>query len=160
MSSMQDAFRKMVAADKPFGSITPEEFVAAAESGQAPTCAARLTWDDEVAGHQWRLQEARMTLNHITIIEAGEEGEEVEIRAFHAVTVEVKDNAPRKETRYVPLDVVRQEENLVDQVMVEVEREFVRSKNKLTFYEEHVRAHRPRLAHVMDVVEAELETKE
>ena len=148
---------ELLAADKPFGGVTPEEFVEAAQSGKAPNCASRLTWDDDVAGYQWRLHEARNTLNAITITEADEEGEDDEIRAFHLVSVEVEDGEPHKERRYVPLSIIREESELVEQVIAQAKRELQRAKEKLALYEEHVREHHPKLARVMDAVDEHLE---
>jgi ParB-like chromosome segregation protein Spo0J len=101
--------------------------------------------------------DTKQTKDHIPLVEQDDEGEETEIRAFPLVNVEVENGEAHKERRYVPLNVVREEENLVEQVMTEAEQEFIRAANKLRFYEAHVRAERPGLARVMDVVEEELE---
>lgn len=146
-----------IATNKPFKSITAEEAVDAAENGEAPVFASLLTWNNREAARQWRLHQARNTLNHITVIEADEEGEETELRAFHMVSIELDNSEPHRERRYVPLAVVREEESLAEQVIAEAEREFIRARDKLRFYEAHVRAHHPNLARIMDVVSTELE---
>jgi hypothetical protein len=87
--------------------------------------------------------------------ERDDEGEETEIRGFH-IEVENDDDKGRI---YVPLNVLTEEANLQKQVMTEAEREFIHAANKLRFYEAHVRAERPDLARVMDVVEEELDKK-
>ena len=149
-----------IAGAKPEEGITAERFVEAAASGDAPTCASLLEWNDDKAGHNWRLHQARQALNHITLIEADEEGEETEIRAFHVVSVDVSNGDVHKERRYVPLSIVREDENLVKQVIAQAKEELLRAKNKLAHYEDHVREHAPELARVMDAVSENLEALE
>ena len=65
--------------------LTPESVVEYAKDRRT-TLNGLFEWNDEVAGHKWRLQQARKILNNITVEYVGKNDERKPIRAFVKTT--------------------------------------------------------------------------
>lgn len=74
--------------------VTPEELLNASRDEDSPTH-AEFDWDDSIAAHKWRLEQARLIIAHIRIIRADSQSEYKE-RAFVS--------APGGNHAYVPLE--------------------------------------------------------
>lgn len=87
------------------GGITPEAVV---EKAKEVTCVIHdmFEWDDRVAAHEHRLQQARSYIRSIVVYTEEHE----EIRAFHHVTVNT-------ENEYVPLDRALEAPELWQQIL-------------------------------------------
>lgn len=90
-------------------------------------------WDNEAAGHEYRLIQARHLLRSVeVVVEQG--GTERTTRAFHNVTLEVQDGA--KVHRYVPQEVVWKSPELTQQVITSARRELDGWVNRYEQYTE------------------------
>ena len=65
--------------------LTPESVVEYAKDRRT-TLNGLFEWNNEVAGHKWRLQQARKILNNITVEIVGKNNEKKPIRAFVKTT--------------------------------------------------------------------------
>ena len=85
------------------GHLTPEAVVKRARNPES-ALHAMLTWDDGEAADQYRLLQARSLIRRVVVrVEQPAENELVKIRAFV--------NVERGSTEYVPLALVRSDEN-------------------------------------------------
>jgi hypothetical protein len=111
------------------GVITPEEFVDKAKDAFSPLHPF-LEWDDSVAAHKHRLDQARWMLRSIVVYDEAAPGEKV--RAFHAVTL----SDPVAREAYVSHQIVWQKPELIDQVVNQAYRELRSFANKYRVYKE------------------------
>lgn len=78
-------------------------------------------WDDAAAGDKWRRHEAEKMARNIAVRVVGKDGAEHTMRAFLPVFIEVAGEQSRQR-HYVPIEVVEQEPDYVEQVVEEGKR--------------------------------------
>lgn len=66
-------------------------------------------WDNERAGHKWRLKQARDIINCISVVKEDVKGNELEVKAFVNVQIDsqgyLKENyAPKNRSYYISID--------------------------------------------------------
>ncbi|MCJ7760897.1 hypothetical protein MUP59_07155, partial [Candidatus Bathyarchaeota archaeon] len=71
------------------------------EHGVGSPIERHITWDDAEAGPKYRLNEARQILRSINVVI--QNGDKVEVRAFHRITVDVQ--TLKEADRYITLGV-------------------------------------------------------
>ena len=93
--------------------VTPEELLDASRDADSPTH-AEFDWDDSVAAHKWRLEQARLIIAHIRIIRADSQSEYKE-RAFVS--------APGGNHAYVPLETALGKEEYREHLLNQAKKE-------------------------------------
>lgn len=111
--------------------VSAEEFVGAARPESSPLH-GDLEWDDSVAGHQYRLQQAREILRSIMVVHVNGETSQP-TRAFHRVVV--ADDATSR-SAYVPASVVWEKQDYAAQVLEKARRELRNWSRRYREYEE------------------------
>lgn len=93
----------------------------------------QFTWDDSVAAHQHRLEEARHLVNHLVYVTGyDDEGKEETARAFHNVIVRNGET----ERGYVSDAVVWRNPKLAEQVIEAANRELAAWRDRYRSYSE------------------------
>jgi len=111
--------------------LTPGFVVEKARSQESPLH-GYFEWDNKNAGDLWRLQQATSLLNHIEVeITTGEE-EARTIRAF----LNVKEDTNGKDSIYVLIDTVADNEDYQQQVIEKAFRELIGWKERYKTYKE------------------------
>lgn len=111
------------------GAISAEQFVEQAKDEWSPLH-PYLEWDDTVAAHKHRLDQARWMLRSIVVADGSAPGEK--IRAFHRVTL----SDPVVTEAYVSHQIVWQKPELIDQVINQAYRELRSFASKYRIYKE------------------------
>lgn len=93
--------------------ITTDQFVEAAEAGDSPLHPL-LEWNDAKCGILYRKEQARHILNHLVILESGEER-----KAFHNVSAP----EPGEARQYLHLDRVRMSPEDASEVIADAQAE-------------------------------------
>jgi len=115
--------------------ITPEEVLEDAKKKSSPLHDF-FDWDDMSAASAYRIDQARYLLRSIEIVIVQEDSSEVEVRAFHNVTiVPVKDKEEKKQV-YVGVERAMKEEKLRKQVVDRALRELAVWEKKYKVYSE------------------------
>ena len=89
---------------------TPENILKSIKKNPRHTIYDCIEWDDKKASYQYRLQQVRNIVNHITI-EIEEIGSSVPVRAFYSVN-SIKDKGPV----YVDIEMAFKKEYYRDQI--------------------------------------------
>jgi hypothetical protein len=84
----------------------------------------RFEWNDETAGHQWRLEQARHLIRSVVLIETESHGEMAPVRAFAKITTENRSS-------YEPIMKVMSDSQLRAKVLTEVKEEIRGLRDKL-----------------------------
>jgi len=126
MSDLRAKFHEMYERD---GKLTPETIVAEAVSD--PLLHAELCWDDAVAGHQHRLEQARKLIRSVRwrYADPTENEPPKTVRAFVSVKTEIGHH-------YVPTEKVRDDPFLRQLALQEMEREWRALFKKFQEHEE------------------------
>ncbi len=109
------------------GALTPDAVVAAAEEEDHPLHSS-FTWDDDIAAHAHRINQARKLIRRVRIIAPRETStgvREIAVRGLASVV-------ERGVRQYVPVEEVMADDLLIDQVMAQIaaDLEALRSKYK------------------------------
>lgn len=91
-------------------------------------------WDDSVAAESYRRFQAEHLARSITIITTVQSGEEVEVRAFHAVHIKRTNGGPPNLKSYVSFANVAEDPALAEQVLEGAQRELRAWANKYRLY--------------------------
>lgn len=94
--------------------VTPEDVVEDAKDKDAPYH-LYFDWNNAVAAHKHRINQARKLIGAIVVKRINQEGEEEKVRAFHHVKITNKDGS--EERAYVRHEIVFQQPPLRDQVI-------------------------------------------
>lgn len=113
--------------------LTPEAVVEEAKNPESPLHHI-FDWDDTVAAHKWRLQQARVLINEIEIVV--ENG--TVYPAFENVTVvlETTDNSKETERQYFSRPEIMAEPNMREQVIRRAMAQAVYWKHQYSSYQE------------------------
>lgn len=79
-------------------------------------------WDDTEAAKQWRLQQARLLINHILVSVRTPSGDTVDTKAWHSVRITDADDETT-ERAYVSMSTVDSSPELREQVIATAKRE-------------------------------------
>lgn len=120
--SNADAQRVGQFLDEAFGEdvFTANDIVEYARPKESPLH-EDFTWDKDKAAEKWNLQEARMLVAAVMVVEAGKTKKEA-TRAFHHI-VEVTEEGTK--SGYTPDHVVWQREDFAEQVIEKAKRELI-----------------------------------
>jgi hypothetical protein len=88
--------------------LTPD-FVVSKSRAKSSVLHRLFEWDNERAGHKWRLKQARDIINCISVVKEDKLGKELEVKAFVSVQIDsqgyLKENyAPKNTSYYVSVD--------------------------------------------------------
>lgn len=116
------------------GYFTPESVVKDARREESPLHPF-FEWDDQKAGEQWRLQQARLIVNHfeITVKDSQTDGKTT-IRAWHSVNIDV--GQPVSQRVYVGVAEAMSQEKLRRQVVGNALRELRGWRDRYNTYQE------------------------
>ncbi len=128
------------------GTVTPEQYVAAAKPARSPIHDT-LTWDDVEAARQHRLDQARSILRSIVVVT--DESHRVQPRAYHNVVVVTSEGAHRA---YVPEHVVWRREDLAEQVVAQALAMLRAFKEKHSAYRGKLEVLRAALPHIEEAI--------
>lgn len=105
--SPEDAANELARIQNLYGKITPEVLVREATEKSSPLH-SYFEWDDEKAGHRWRVQQARILLNNIQV-KVVSDGEERRISVFEVTSTSEGyksiDTFTREDVEYVKADI-------------------------------------------------------
>lgn len=122
MSSLRD---QLLAVRDEHGTLTPAVVIAAATPEDSPLH-GRYEWDDEIAGHKYRLVQAAEDIRSVRVVYAeGKQGPK-SVRAFLAVRQD--DDSPNRE--YLPTEDVLADPMMRHLVLREMERDLATLKAK------------------------------
>jgi hypothetical protein len=113
-----------------------ENLVALAKPAKSPIH-KDFEWDDTIAGHQYRLEQARNILRSIMVVYTNGESTEP-TRAYHHVVVEIDGEMV---PAYVPSKVVWESPDLAAQVIDDAKRELATWAKRYKEYESLSEAH-------------------
>ena len=103
----EDAANELSRIQNVYGKITPEVIVREASDKSSPLH-SYFEWDDEKAGHRWRVQQARILLNNIQV-KVVSDGEERQISVFEVTSssegYKSIDTFTREDVEYVKADI-------------------------------------------------------
>lgn len=103
----EDAANELARIQNVYGKITPEVIVREASDKSSPLH-SYFEWDDERAGHRWRVQQARILLNNIQV-KVVSDGEERQISVFEVTSssegYKSIDTFTREDVEYVKADI-------------------------------------------------------
>lgn len=103
----EDAANELSRIQNVYGKITPEVIVREASDKSSPLH-SYFEWDDEKAGHRWRVQQARILLNNIQV-KVVSDGEERQISVFEVTSTSEGyksiDTFTREDVEYVKTDI-------------------------------------------------------
>lgn len=103
----EDAANELSRIQNVYGKITPEVIVREASDKSSPLH-SYFEWDDEKAGHRWRVQQARILLNNIQV-KVVSDGEERRISVFEVTSTSEGyksiDTFTREDVEYVKSDI-------------------------------------------------------
>lgn len=103
----EDAANELSRIQNVYGKITPEVIVREASDKSSPLH-SYFEWDDEKAGHRWRVQQARILLNNIQV-KVVSDGEERRISVFEVTSTSEGyksiDTFTREDVEYVKADI-------------------------------------------------------
>lgn len=103
----EDAANELSRIQNVYGKITPEVIVREASDKSSPLH-SYFEWDDEKAGHRWRVQQARILLNNIQV-KVVSDGEERRISVFEVTNTSEGyksiDTFTREDVEYVKTDI-------------------------------------------------------
>lgn len=103
----EDAANELARIQNVYGKITPEVIVREASDKSSPLH-SYFEWDDEKAGHRWRVQQARILLNNIQV-KVVSNGEERQISVFEVTSTSEGyksiDTFTREDVEYVKADI-------------------------------------------------------
>ncbi len=103
----EDAANELARIQNVYGKITPEVIVKEAGDITSPLH-NYFEWDDEKAGHRWRVQQARILLNNIQV-KVVSDGEERQISVFEVTSssegYKSIDTFTREDVEYVKADI-------------------------------------------------------
>lgn len=103
----EDAANELSRIQNVYGKITPEVIVREASDKSSPLH-SYFEWDDEKAGHRWRVQQARILLNNIQV-KVVSDGEERRISVFEVTSTSEGyksiDTFTREDVEYVKTDI-------------------------------------------------------
>lgn len=103
----EDAANELSRIQSVYGKITPEVIVREASDKSSPLH-SYFEWDDEKAGHRWRVQQARILLNNIQV-KVVSDGEERQISVFEVTSTSEGyksiDTFTREDVEYVKADI-------------------------------------------------------
>jgi hypothetical protein len=108
------------------GRVTPEMIVKASESEDS-LLHEHFEWDNEKAGHSYRIWQARCLLNKMTLDVEGSE-----VRAFENLVIRVDS---KKTQGYFSIDTIMQNKNLKNAVVKQVQKELMSMLKKYKRYE-------------------------
>ncbi len=115
------------------GLATPAAIVEDAEDVSSPIHDF-FEWNDEVAGHRYRLNQAHFYLRHIVVVPAEKKAP---VRAFHSVKITTDENEQRG---YAPLARILSDEGLLNQVIESAQRELQSWRRRYGQYKALARA--------------------
>lgn len=124
------------------GELTPQIVVEAAEDNKSPLH-DYFEWDDEAAGVQYRLWQARKLIVKVKV-----ELEDQEIQEFYSIKLLGEKESDR---RYVQIDKILREEEMRQRLLNECLEEFMYWRNKYSSLKELVKNHK-----LLDEVEIKL----
>ena len=105
--SPEDAANELARIQNLYGKITTEVLVREATEKSSPLH-SYFEWDDEKAGHRWRVQQARILLNNIQV-KVVTDGEERQISVFEVTSANEGyksiDTFTREDIEYVKSDI-------------------------------------------------------
>jgi len=118
--------------NRPFGGVTPEDLVTDGRDPESPL-SDYFEWDDQWAGNQYRLWQARYLLVSIHIVEtvAGEPS-----TTRQRVNLVIEEDSEPAERAYYAIEVVDHTSELRDQYLPQAIRELTRWLRKWRRYEE------------------------
>ncbi len=103
----EDAANELSRIQNVYGKITPEVIVREASDKLSPLH-SYFEWDDEKAGHRWRVQQARILLNNIQV-KVVSDGEERRISVFEVTSTSEGYKSigtfTREDVEYVKADI-------------------------------------------------------
>ena len=113
---MADLRGELLAVREQYGILTPHLVVKAAA---ADPLHDRFEWDDEKAGHQYRLQQARALIRVVREKYIDRSGAPADVRTFHAIP-----RGDENQMAYEPLDEILQNDVAVKILLQAMEREW------------------------------------
>lgn len=129
MGNLRDELEKI---RKQAGELKPEPIVEAATPEDHPLH-SRFEWDNSIAGHQYRLEQARMLIRQVRIEFVDSKEKVTTIRAYQAVRNE---KAPGY--TYVPSEEVAASPVLTDIVLMDMKREWKALQQRYGHFAEFV----------------------
>jgi len=96
------------------GVVKPEDIVRDAARKRSPLH-PYFEWDDGLAADEYRKQQARYLVRHLQVVIKVEGGVET-TKAYHSLRITKDDNEPGEQA-YVPLNIIRADAALTDQVI-------------------------------------------
>lgn len=138
------------------GDSRADEIVNAARSEHSPLH-PYFEWDDSIAAEEYRKRQARNMAAAIVVKVVDRRGQPQEVRAFHAVRIEQKPNVNIIEEattpkHYVPVDKVRNDEELSEQVIAEAKRQLTGWMARYNAYRSLFPAFEQELGQVFEVL--------
>jgi hypothetical protein len=116
--------------------VEADEIVRLAEDEDAEIHDA-FEWDDTVAGHQYRLEQARLLARSILVVAKRDDGEQSLTRAFHYVT---KTDRSKETSGYIAQRLVWRNPELSAQVVTKAFRELRSWRERYSQYSEMAQA--------------------
>lgn len=113
--------------------LQPQDVVRWAKKNKRSEIHKQMDWNDTSAANKWRMQQARLIICDISIIDSGESES---LRAFHSVVVDRGTDQERR--RYVPLISVTKSEDEAEQVVATAKREIADWKNRYRKYRNYL----------------------
>jgi hypothetical protein len=105
-------------------------------------------WDNEKAAENYRLEQARLILRSIIVIETDVDDQELKIRAFSQYTPEK--NSKRKETVYRKTVEALNDESFKRQILCGIEAELNETEMKAKTYSRFLKSPKGFLSHVRE----------
>ena len=132
------------------GQATAEDIVKTASEETSPLH-TYFEWDNSVAADEYRKGQARIMAASIMIKVVDRGGKDTDVRAFHAVKFDKSDIA-EEHRRYVPIDVVRKNEGMSDQVIEEAKKQLHGWRTRYNAYRQLFPEFEQQLGPVFDII--------
>lgn len=134
------------------GMLTSGRIIQEAQSEGSPLH-PYFEWDDSVAGHLYRIEQAKGMIRAIAIAPLEDEKP---IRAFHRVRIEPDPEKPHqftKEKQIVSIETVKSNPDLIEQVLNQAKREFLSLLRRNRIYKTEFTQRDPNFLSLFDTLE-------